>query len=307
MKQEFAYLSKDGHTRIHAVEWIPEKEVKAVLQISHGMVEYIERYDAFASYLAERGYYVTGQDHLGHGKSVISDSELGYFGKSEGNACVIGDIETLRELTQKKYPDKPYFMLGHSMGSFLLRQYLKRYGEGLSGAIIMGTGYHSSAELYAGKTLCRIFSKIKGDHYRSQLVNRLAFGSYNKKFRPVRTEADWLSKDREIVDAYVKNKWCTFIFTVNAYENMFTGMLELTGKSGMSGIPKELPVFFVAGKDDPVGNFGKSVVKVYKEYQNLGMKDVSIKLYKDDRHEILNETDRYQVYEDLYRWMNQRF
>ena len=137
MKQDFYYLSKDGKTQIHAMEWIPEERPRAILQICHGMVEYIGRYAEFAQYLSENGFYVTGNDLLGHGESVVSDDMHGFFGKDKGNEYVIGDIHELRCRTAEKYPDVPYFMLGHSMGSFLLRQYIEMYGKDLKGAIIM--------------------------------------------------------------------------------------------------------------------------------------------------------------------------
>ncbi len=141
MKKEFYYPSKDGLTQIHAIEWVPETEVRGILQIAHGMVEFIDRYDRFATFMASQGFYVVGNDHLGHGKSVTDESQFGYFAKHDGNLCVIGDMQQLREDTQKKYPEVPFFLLGHSMGSFLARQFIEIYGEGLAGAIIMGTGY----------------------------------------------------------------------------------------------------------------------------------------------------------------------
>lgn len=145
MKKDFYYLSRDGKTQIHAIEWIPESEVRGILQICHGMVEYIERYEEFASYMCEHGYCVVGHDHLGHGKSINTEADYGYFPEQDGNRFVIGDIQQLRVMTEKEYPNLPYLMLGHSMGSFLLRQYLTMYGEGLAGAVIMGTGYQPMA------------------------------------------------------------------------------------------------------------------------------------------------------------------
>ncbi|MGO5053260.1 alpha/beta fold hydrolase [Lachnospiraceae bacterium LCP25S3_G4] len=304
MKTDFYYPSQDGTTQIHAVEWMPDGDVKAILQISHGMVEYINRYDAFGSYLAERGYYVVGQDHLGHGESVQTEADHGFFHEKHGNDYVIGDIHELRRRTTAKYPTLPYYMLGHSMGSFLTRQYIKKYGEGLHGVIIMGTGEQPPMIVSIGKILCTFIAHFKGWHYRSTFINNIAFGGYNKKFQPSRTTVDWLCKDTSIVDAYLEDPWCTFIFTVNAYYHMFCGMQELSDPANLERIPKDLPIFFVAGKEDPVGNFGKSVKKVYQKYKTCGMKDVSIKLYDDDRHEILNETDKFQVFADLYAWLD---
>ena len=191
-KREFFFKSCDGATKIHAVEWIPDGEIRAVLQICHGMTEHIDRYDDFAKYLAARGVYVAGHDHLGHGQSVQGEEYYGYFHETEGNACVISDIHKLRYWIKKHHPQCPYFMLGHSMGSFLLRQYLVRYSEGLSGAIIMGTGYHSVPEVMAGQALCRLIAAFRGWKYRSQIVNAIGFGGFNRRFTPCETELDWL-------------------------------------------------------------------------------------------------------------------
>ena len=300
-RREFTYPSADGKTQIHAVEWKPDGDVCAILQISHGMQEYIGRYDGFAQFLTGHGFLVTGNDHLGHGASVISEEEHGYFGEPDGNRYVIADIHTLRAKTQAAYPDVPYLMLGHSMGSFLLRQYLTMYAGGLAGAVIMGTGAQPQAALTIGKLCCRLIGIFRGRHYRSSFVNNLAIGGYNKKFQPARTPNDWLTKDTAVVDAYCADPWCTFMFTVNAYYHMFRG-IEAAQK-GADRIPKTLPLLVASGADDPVGGFGTGVREVYEGYQKSGMQDVSLRLYETDRHEILNETDRQTVYADILAWL----
>ena len=305
MKNHFYYPSQDNQTQIHAIEWIPKCGVKAILQISHGMVEHIERYDAFADYLSKRGFYVVGQDHLGHGASVTDDEKHGYFHDTHGNEHVIGDIHKLRQITTSRYPNVPYFMLGHSMGSFLPRQYITMYGAGLAGVVIMGTGNQPLALVRLGKLLCRIVASVKGWTYRSTLINNMAFGGYNRKFRPARTPMDWISRNPENVDNYLQDSWCTFTFTVNAYYHMFRGMEQLLNRKNFARIPRDLPVLFVAGKDDPVGDFGKGVIAVYKKYKKE-FDDVSLKLYEHDRHEILNEIDRKDVYLDIYKWLENR-
>lgn len=306
MKQEFYFPSRDGVTRIHAIEWKPEGSVKAILQICHGMVEYIDRYDGFAKYLSDRGFYVVGHDHLGHGYSVQSEDYLGFFHETDGNKYVIADIHRLRKITQQKYPEVPYFMMGHSMGSFLLRQYLTMRAEGLAGAIIMGTGYMPYGLLAAGQTLCRTIAAAKGWNYRSELVNHLGMGGYNKQFEPSDSTKDWITSDEKMRKAYESDPLCSFTFTVNGYYQMFEGMKALTRKDAMEKIPKELPVFFVAGAEDPVGANGEGVTKVFHKYEEKGLQDVQMKLYPGDRHEILNETDRMEVYEDLYQWLEAR-
>ena len=303
-KREFTYLSGDGRTKIHAVEWRPDKgKPKAVLQIFHGMVEYIERYEDFATYLTEKGFLVVGNDHLGHGASVVSEEDWGYFAEENGNEILLRDVRGLHKKTAKRYPELPYFILGHSMGSFLLRQYLCRFGEELSGAIIMGTGTQPLPALRFGQKLCRTAAKLRGWHYRWTFVDKLAFGGYHKHFPDARTKRDWLTKDRQIVDAYLADPRCCFLFTLNGYYNLFRSIEDASNPEQLRKMPKDLPVLFVSGAEDPVGNFGKGVEQVRKSFEAVGMQDITWILYENDRHEILNETDRSLVYRDLYAWL----
>lgn len=303
-KNEFHFRSVGDACDIRAVRYEPETEVKAILQIAHGMVEFIDRYENFAQFLCDHGFLVTGNDHIGHGGSVNSEEDWGYFGDN-GNEVVLNDMHQLTELTKKDYPDTPYFLLGHSMGSFYARQYLGTYGDELDGAIIMGTGMEPLPVLKSGMFLCRLIAAFKGWHHRSPFVNNIAFGSYNKKFEPARTRADWLTKDESIVDWYLNEPRCTFMFTLNGYYNMFKGISRLYDPNLINAVPKDLPVLFVSGADDPVGGFGAEVEKAVKSLRDAGMRNVSMHLYEGDRHEILNETDREQVYEDLLGWMNE--
>ena len=298
-KREFFFRSCDGVTKIHAMEWIPDGEVRAVLQICHGMTEHIRRYDDFASYLAERGFCVAGHDHLGHGQSVQGEEYYGYFHETKGNACVIGDIHKLRYWIKKQYREVPYFMLGHSMGSFLLRQYLTCESAGLAGAVIMGTGYHSVPEVMAGQALCRAIAVFKGWKYRSRLVNAAGFGGFNRRFMPCETEMDWLTADKRKRDEYIEDPHCGFIFTVNGYYHMKC----LQKRKNIDKIRKDLPLLLISGEDDPVGAFGKGVRKVHKEYAKAGIADTELRLYEGKRHELLNEKGRMQVYADCLQWM----
>ena len=306
MRQDFFYPSADGKNRIHALEWLPEGTPKATLQLCHGMAEYIARYDAFAAFLAARGWYVTGNDHLGHGQSAASAAQLGFFAQPKGNECVIADIHALRQRTDARYPGLPRFMLGHSMGSFLLRQYITQYGEGLSGAIVMGTGAQPGAVLKAGKAICRTAARFHGWEYRSGLMNSMAFGSYNKRFEPARTPGDWLSRNEASVDAYNADPLCGFVFTVNGYYHMFRGIEAAQKPENIARIPKTLPLLLVSGANDPVGGFGAGVQQVFESYRAAGLSDVQMKLYPEDRHEILNELDRETVFADLAAWLEAR-
>jgi len=304
MKQEFRFLSQDKRTQIHAIEWIPEGEIKAVVQMCHGMVEYIDRYHDFATFLSQNGYYVVGHDHLGHGQSVSNSDRLGYFHKTKGNEYVIGDIHQLRVRTEKRFPNVPYFMFGHSMGSFLVRQYVGVYGFGLAGAIIMGTGDQPSVILGAGKALCKLTAFFRGWKYRSSFIDGMAAGGYNKAFEKETDGSNWLSRNPENVKKYKNDLHCGYMFTVNAYYHMFAGMMKMNRQEKTGQVPKRLPILFVAGKEDPVGNFGKGVEVVYRRYKQMGITDVMIRLYENDRHEILNELDKDKVYQDILKWLN---
>ncbi len=301
MKKEFYYQSRDGVTQIHAIEWKPEGEIKGILQICHGMAEHIDRYHEFAEFLAEHGFYVVGHDHLGHGLSVTKAEKYGFFHETDGNAYVIADIHQLRIRTEKVYPGIPYFMMGHSMGSFLLRQYLGLYSGGLAGAIIMGTGEQPDVILMGGKLVCKLLAKIKGWNHRSQFVHNLAEGAYEKKLG-----GGWLSKNAANVQKYSEDPLCGFMFTLNGYYHMFTGMQKMNAQEKEGKTSKNLPLFFVAGSEDPVGNYGKGVENVYQNYKNCGYKDVEMQLYADDRHEILNEDDRKTVFQDILVWLENR-
>ena len=306
MKSEFYYPSKNGVTEIHALEWKPESEVKWILQISHGMVEYINRYDRFARFLCDKGVYVVGNDHLGHGKSVQAPSELGYFAPKGGNEILLEDMNTLRVKTMKKYPQVPYFLLGHSMGSTLARQYLLTQGRCLSGMILTGlVADRPDILLRTGQILCRVIGKLKGDHYRSKLVNNMAFGGYNKTYKKPKTRADWVTSDPQKLEEYINDPLCSFMFTVSAYDAVFEGVRLLKNKDDEKLLPKNVPILLSSGEQDPVGDFGRGVRKIWEDYYQSDMEDVRLKLYKGDRHEILNEVNYQEVYEDLAHWMEE--
>ena len=306
MRKEYYSPSHDGRTQIHAMEWIPEGRVRGVLQIAHGMVEFIERYDGFASFMASHGFYVTGNDHLGHGRSVTEESDYGYFARRDGFFCVLEDMRQLCADARGKYPDLRCFLLGHSMGSFLARAYMEKYGEDLSGAIVMGTAWQPAPTLDLAIGLTAALQRIRGGHYRSPLINGMALGSYNAAFEPGRTKNDWLTRDEAIVDAYVANPLNQFVFTVNGYNSLFRAIRYSERRKNLARIPKDLPILVVSGGKDPVGNFGKGPRTVAEAFRTAGITDVTLKLYPDDRHELLNELDRDAVYQDLLTWLEAR-
>lgn len=303
-KEEFYFDSRDNHSRIHAVRWTPDVEnVVAVVQIVHGMSEYVERYEELAAFLTERGFVATGDDHLGHGRSVPEGGIQGYFCEQDPATVVVRDEHRLKKITQEMYPGVPYFILGHSMGSFILRNYICRYGSGIDGALIVGTGMQSNALLCLSKITAAVVGFFKGSKHPSRFIDKGAFGSYNKRIQGAKTDFDWLSRDSDRVAAYIADKDCGFIFTVNGFKTLFELISRIKKRENLQKIPKELPVIFLSGEEDPVGNYGKGVRKAYQSLVDAGLTDVEIKLYPEDRHELLGEPDRKKVMEDIEVWL----
>jgi alpha-beta hydrolase superfamily lysophospholipase len=298
MMKDIYYPSHDGKTTIHACIWQPEGEVKGVVQIIHGMAEYAERYSPFADFLCANGYLVCAEDHLGHGKSIVDESALGYFSASRDIGVVLDDIHTLLVAVKKQTFGKPYYLLGHSMGSFICRKFISLYSDEVDGAVIMGSGYVDSFTTSFALSLVKLNALFFGWHHRSKFIKNLAFGSYNKKFKPVRTPNDWLSANVDNVDKYNSDSLCGFDFTNNGYNFLFTIIKEACREKTVEKVDANLPILFVAGEDDPVGNYSKGVVKSYNMYTQAG-KNAQIKLYKNSRHEILNDDCKFSVFKDI--------
>ena len=293
------YPSHDGETTIHACIWRPDGAIKGVVQIIHGMCEYAERYEPFAKFLNSHGYLVCAEDHLGHGKSVKSEEDLGFFNKQRSTQIVLDDIRSLQLAVKKQTEGKPYFVLGHSMGSFFCRKYISLYGEDFDGAVIMGTGFKDKLTLTTALSFVKMNALFRGWRNRSNMIKSLAFGSYNKKFFPHKSDNDWLSVDEHNVKAYEADPLCSFSFTNNGYNILFNIIKDACSKKTIESVPKNLPVYFVAGADDPVGDYGKGVKKAKKKFDDAGVEDVSITLYEGARHEILNDFCKEQVQNDV--------
>lgn len=304
--ENFEFLSADKKTRIHAVRWLPDTRVySAILQITHGMHEYIERYQDFAGFLADKGFMVVGHDHLGHGASVRTPFEYGFFDENSPSDVLIEDMHTLRTLVQKENKNVPYFMLGHSMGSYMLRKYITIYPKNLRGVILVGTGTMADATVKLGMMLCSVLAKLRGWHHKSRMVRMLSFGGAYRKYDVIGKviENNWLTKDLEIAEKHYTDPKSRFDFTLNGYYGLLEAIYYDNQKQNIEKIPRKLPIFLVSGDKDPVGDMGEGVKKVYHQYEKAGLLDITWKLYKDDRHEILNELDREVVFEDIYAFM----
>ncbi len=302
----YCVKSSDDKTELYVKQWVPDGKIKAILQITHGMLEYIDRYDDFATYLANNSILVTGLDLLGHGNSVTDISKRGFFSESKGNEIILEDIETVMGLTKYDYPNIPYFHLGHSMGSYLVRQLIAKTEEHIDGAIIVGTGLPPKILLTLGEALSKIISIAKGSDYRSKLIDDMSIGKFNKHYENPNTNVDWISRDNKVVNDYVKDPKINFKFTTNAYQNMYKSIKSIHNKGYVNRTRKDMPILFVSGANDPVGDMGEGVRRSYQMFKDLDFKDVSIKLYEGARHEIINEINKQEVYEDIYNWMIER-
>lgn len=304
MRTDFYFDSK-GAGKIHGCLWMPEQPPVAVLQIVHGIAEFVERYDGFAQYLNSLGYVVVAEDHMGHGKSINGQGIQGYF--HGGWFTAVEDTYELLQRTRQEFPNLPYVLFGHSMGSFMTRTILCKHPDsGISAVVICGTGWQPKALLNTAIAICELVCKKQGEQTPSKALEKLIFANYNKKVEHPRTPYDWLTRDSRIVDEYIASPLCGFTPTAGLMREMLKGIRFIQEPENLSAMKKDLPVLFISGGDDPVGSYGKGVPHCAEVFRNAGMMDVTCKLYPLGRHEILNEINHEEVYEDVASWLSQK-
>lgn len=301
MRKEFYYPSV-GQGEIFACQWIPEGDARGVVQIVHGIAEHSLRYEDFAKYLNGLGFVVVSEDHMGHGGSAERGSIKGYF--HGGWFKAVEDTVQLLRLTKEQYPDVPYVLLGHSMGSFMARTILGDYPDvGIDACVLSGTAWQDAAVVKAGSMVYKIVCALSDETTPGVKTNKMLFGSYNQRIAEKRTPSDWLSRDNAVVDAYELDPMCGFIASSGLQRDMIQGIGYIQKKETLEAMKKTLPVLFAAGEADPVGNYGTGVRKAYDMFRGAGMKHVDIILYPECRHEILNELNRADVYRDISEWI----
>ncbi|GAV26069.1 alpha/beta hydrolase [Carboxydothermus islandicus] len=303
----FLFKASDGK-EIYCYRWVPDKQQKlrAIVYIAHGMAETAARYERFALALTKEGYLVFAHDHRGHGKTAKSIEEIGYLGP-DGFNRMVQDMKELIGFVKNENPELPIILFGHSMGSFLAQRYITLYGETLDGVILSGTSCAPGPIVNLGIFLAKKEVEKYGPKHRSVRLTKLSFGNYNKKFKPNRTEFDWLSRDAEEVDKYINDPYCGGVFTASFYYDFLRGLKETFRRENLAKIPKELPIFIFSGDMDPVGNMGRGVLKLIKTYEKLGLKNLAYRLYPGGRHEMLNEINREEVVGDIINWLNKLF
>lgn len=300
--RDTTFPSSDGKNTIHAELFVPsDNNIKGVVQISHGMMDYIGRYEGMATAFCRAGYALCGHDHLGHGDSVSTPDDYGFFASKNGYNYVIEDVKRMNDLIRREFPGVPVVLLGHSMGSFIARLYAVKHIDSIDGLIIHGTAGPNPAT-GAGLLLVKLLRAIKGERHRSKFVCSLADGGYNKGFDPAEGAGAWLTRDPSQVADRVGNPKNDFIFTLAAYEDLFTFLGGCNDQNWFREFPSCLPTLVVSGASDPVGGFGKGVRYVYDNLKKNGA-DVTLKLYEGARHELFKETNREEVFADLITWL----
>ncbi len=304
MKSKVFTFSVNDGSEISCYKWEMDntKYARGVLYIAHGMAEHSKRYERFAEFLTNAGFIVYANDHRGHGKTQELYGQMGYFSDKNGWGKVVDDMAFLIDIIKNENKELPVFMLGHSMGSLLARTFITYYSEKIDGLMISGTAFDAGMLGSIGLLIAKI-QKFFAKKKPSKLMDKLSFGSFNNKFKPNRTDFDWLSRDNNEVDKYINDKWCGQVFTSSFYVDLLKGTKYIHKKNNLDSIRKDLPIAIFSGADDPVGNFGKGIKLVEKLYKDIGIADVSCKLYEGARHEILNETNRTQVFSDMLDWL----
>lgn len=297
----FFFDAKDNK-KIHTYVWNKTDDPKGIVQILHGMAEHGGRYADFAAFLNRNGFIVYANDHRGHGKTAQNPDEIGIIGQN-GFELIISDAYVLFKMIKSKYPDLPVFILGHSFGSFLAQSFVIRYGSETEGVILSGSAKQDGPEIALGRVVASIQRIIFGENKKSYLIDKLGFGSYNKRIPDAKSKFAWLSHDNNEVEKYENDPLCGNVFSIGFYYYFFKALKGLYHYDKLAGIPKTLPVFIVSGDEDPVGDYGKRVSALYDFYRKSGFSNVQIKLYPGKRHEILNETGRQEAYDDILSWL----
>lgn len=303
-KSERNFTSKDGKSKMRAIIYEPAGEAKGILQVVHGMSEYIDRYADFMEYLCARGWICCGHDHLGHGK-LAPKEDLGYFADRDGWKLLIEDVHQVTELVREMFPSLPYALMGHSMGSFVARLTAVKYKSDYMALIICGTGGRNRLD-GLGVVLFDAMCFFRGPRHRSRFIDNAMAKIFNKGFEKDRN-INWISRDKEMVARYSQDPLCGFGFTASAMRDLVRLTRNANSEEWFRAFPKDLPTFLISGTHDPVGDYGKGVARVYDNLVKNGASEVSITLYPEGRHEILNEINKREVYEDVERFLRKVF
>ncbi|MDA3733511.1 alpha/beta hydrolase [Niameybacter massiliensis] len=302
MRENFQFRDSDG-VALNVYKWSPVDEAIGIVQISHGMTETVLRYDEFAHFLNERGFIVYGHDHRGHGLTAKTNEHLGYIADNEGFEWLVEDLFQLMKYIKNENKNLPIFLFGHSMGSFVSQRFMELHGKEVDGLILSGSNGEPPKLTSLGIFLSGLEVKLFGRKHTSKMMDKLSFGDFNKNFKPNRTPFDWLCSVEQEVDKYIADDRCGFVCSASFYYDLLRGLKTIHVKENFDAIPKDVPIYIMAGDKDPVGNAGKGIINLYDKLKQTGIKDVQYKLYPNKRHEILNEDNKQEVMNDVATWL----
>lgn len=304
-KKEYTYKSSNGKTNIFTREWRPKGEIKAIIQIAHGVTEHSGRYEKLAEFFVSNGIMVVANDHIGHGYSQNDDgSDKMSFGSKGSWRYAVEDVANLSMKYKQEYPQTPLFVLGFSLGSFLVRTVLIDYPQiNYDGAILAGTGQQNSIAIALGSTIAKSEAKKYGDSAFTEKVDKLTFDNYNKCFKPVKTRADWLCSNQKAIEDYLADSLVGKGFTAGLFRELLSGMKYTNSIKNISKMNKEIKVLFISGLEDPVGEFGKGVKKAQIAFQKAGVKNLDL-YFVNGRHDIFHEDTKEEVFEKILKWVN---
>ena len=303
IESSFNFATTDGQ-RLHVYSWLPDGQPKAVMQIAHGMAEHAARYGELAAHLVDRGFAVYAHDHRGHGRTVDEGQEHGHFADQDGWGKLVDDVHCLNRHIAAEHQGLPIVLFGHSMGSFMVQQLLFEHPEDVDAAVLSASNGRPPPIAHLGRAIARIERLRLGKQGKSKLINAMSFGDFNRKFAPNRTDFDWLSRDQAAVDKYVADPWCGFMCSTQSWVDLLDALTSLTAPENLARVPKELPIYLFAGDQDAVGDMGRGVRRLADAYRSAWLRHVTIKLYPEGRHEMLNGLDKKQVTSDLLDWLD---
>ncbi len=304
-KEEASFPSSAPGQEIQYFIYRPEGEARAMVQLVHGMSEYVGRYEPYIGYLTGQGFLVYGDNHLGHKGTAKKPSDRGFFAHEDGWKCLVKDEHKLTGIMKEKYPGLPLFLYGHSMGSFISRAYIAQWPDELAGVILTGTS-GSNPAMGAGKRMAGMIKKLQGEKHISGTLNLMMFSGYNKKYDHPKSAYEWLTRDESVVKAYDEDEWCGFPFTVSGNLDMMCLLEYVSSDKWYEKVPADLPMLVASGSMDPVGGYGKGIEEVRQKLKRKDRKDCTVMLYKDMRHEIHNEIGKETVWADMAGWMLER-
>jgi len=301
---ETSFITDSEGKKLHLYTWQPNQEPVGVVQILHGMAEHAGRYNKFAKKLAGNGYVVYAHDHRGHGNT--DPDQLGFISEEVGFNLLVQNVEDITNHIKKEHPELPVVMFGHSMGSFLLQRFLQKSSFSPVAVIYSGSNGKPPVILNIGILIALILKKLSGPQAKTPLLEKMSFGAYNKKFKPTRTDFDWLSRDNSMVDLYIDDPLCGFTCSTSFYHQLFTGLKELHSHKPFSDHEKDIPILIVSGDSDPVSEMGKGIKSLEKCILNSGLTDLEVKVYPGGRHEMLNEINRDEVMDFIINWISKK-